>query len=238
MLSLSRLRKGFAARLMIVVAVLASITLSAVAGTAEANHRKGTYGNHGYQWFARWTDFAVADVTSDYCNDREIGVYSRIKSSTANKSYMTARWPSGIRLRRATTNGCDGVVTNYIDIKLNYQSNFSTTHGNYGGENHSTVGSSSWCAIFSAPHPCGYHISLVHLNKSRFTSSSYSNAYRERLIMHETGHSLGLAHHCTSDAIMNDGSSGCNGGKWTAVMSYQTTDRQGIYNTYPGWRYP
>jgi hypothetical protein len=56
--------------------------------------------------------------------------------------------------------------------------------------------------------------------------------------MHEIGHSFGLSHHCSSDAIMNDGSGGCNGGAWTSVMVFKATDRTGIVLTYPDWMYP
>lgn len=55
--------------------------------------------------------------------------------------------------------------------------------------------------------------------------------------MHETGHSLGLAHHCQGDSIMNCGGS-CNNGRWLQVMSYQPTDRNGINDVYAYWPYP
>jgi hypothetical protein len=42
--------------------------------------------------------------------------------------------------------------------------------------------------------------------------------------MHETGHSFGLAHHCSGNSIMNDGTSGCNGGAWANINGYQATE--------------
>lgn len=51
--------------------------------------------------------------------------------------------------------------------------------------------------------------------------------------MHETGHAFGLADHCTNDAIMNNGLIDCNGGKWTSIMQYMSTDRTGINSVYP-----
>jgi hypothetical protein len=206
---------------------------------AKADHRYNEYGYRGYTWFATFNDYATADVTSDNCNGREVDAYQAVLDSTAGKSYMNSRWPSGIRFRRAYGHECDGTVTNSVDIRLDYRADFSTEaeHGNYGGENHSFLASSSWCDTMNSNYPCGSHPSVVHLNKARWTSDSYSHAYRQRLIMHETGHSLGLAHHCSADSIMNDGTSDCNGGAWTSTMKYLETDRKGIYNIYPDWRY-
>lgn len=142
--------------------------------------------------------------------------------------------------RDKTDHPCDGTVTRYIDIELSYEpaSNFVTDSGaTYGGYNVSYKASSSWCDLWGKNHPCGSHPSIVHLNRSRFDTTSYSDQYRRRLIMHETGHSFGLAHHCSSDSIMNDGTSGCNGGAWTNINGYQQTDRDGIINIYPNWKY-
>lgn len=193
----------------------------------------GTYGNRGYHWLARSYDYAEEWVTSDYCNDAELSAYSRIRSSTANASYMSDRWPSGLSLVRDT---CDGVLRIYDDIKLDY-SDFCQTHGcgTYGGENHSILASSSYCSYWGAPYPCGVR-SYVHLNKPKYLNTS--SLGRQRLIMHETGHSQGLEHHCTSDSIMNQGTSYCNGGRWLEVMSYLATDRFGVRRVYPNWQYP
>lgn len=103
--------------------------------------------------------------------------------------------------------------------------------------NYSTLAPKSWCDIWGKNYPCGYHPSLVKLNKKRFGDSNYSDHYRRRLIMHETGHSLGLALHCSSDSIMNDGTSGCNGGAWTNINGYQGTDHDGIRDIFPNWKY-
>jgi hypothetical protein len=56
--------------------------------------------------------------------------------------------------------------------------------------------------------------------------------------MHETGNSIGLAHHCNSDSSMNDGTSGCNGGAFTNITGYQQTDLDGIHSIYSNWMYP
>lgn len=50
--------------------------------------------------------------------------------------------------------------------------------------------------------------------------------------MHETGHSLGLTHHCSSPSIMNNGAGDCYGGRFGGT-GYFSTDRYGINNVYP-----
>lgn len=135
---------------------------------------------------------------------------------------------------------CTGNATVSVNVKLSYEpsSNFVRADGSsYGGYNESFKASASYCAARGVNHPCGSSLSIVHLNHSRFINDAYSHHYRRRLIMHETGHSLGLAHHCSSNAIMNDGTSGCNGGAWTNINGYQATDREGIHSVYPNWRY-
>jgi hypothetical protein len=214
------------------VALCASVFLI-LSGGAFASHVYGTYGNRGYAWLARYYDVDVW-VTSDYCNTAEVDAFTAVTNSTAGTTEFNARWPSGLRMTRDT---CDGVVTNTIDISLDY-SDFCQTHGcaTHGGENHSTLAPSSWCSYWGHPYPCGSHPSVVHMNQPKFLNTS--DVGRRRLIMHETGHSHGLAHHCSGDSIMNDGTSGCNGGRWSVVTGYLATDRQGILNVYPGWQYP
>ena len=214
------------------VALSASAFLVLASG-AFASHVYGTYGNRGYAWLARFYDVDVW-VTSDYCNQAELDAFTAVRNSTAGTTEFNDRWPSGLRMERMS---CDGVVDNTIDISLDY-SDFKVTHGGatHGGENHSTLAPSSFCAYWGHPYPCGSHPSVVHMNQPKFLNTS--DAGRRRLIMHETGHSHGLAHHCTGDSVMNDGTSGCNGGRWLVVTGYLATDRQGIRNVYPNWQYP
>ncbi|MFT4288237.1 MAG: hypothetical protein QM595_11390 [Nocardioides sp.] len=200
---------------------------------ASADHVYGTYPSRGYIWMARTTTAGIW-LASTSCNPRELGAYDRVKASTT----FPNKWPNGIDMHRQN---CDGSVNNTTDIKLSYEpaSNFIQADGTpYGGWNEHKAATSAWCAYWGVAYPCGTHAAVVHLNQARFGSSNYSHEYRERLIMHETGHSLGLAHHCSSDSIMNDGTSGCHGGRWTQVMSYQVTDKDGIRNVYPNWMYP
>lgn len=217
-----------------------SLTVALIPTPATAGHHYDPYRLRGYVWTASFYDYAVADIVSNNCNPREEEAYNRVKASTVGE--FPNKWPSGILFRRAFSNdACGGKVNSSVDIRLKYQSasNFVRDDGStYGGYNVSYLAPRSWCRIWGAGHPCGSHPSVVHLNNSRFGADSYySEHYRRRLIMHETGHSLGLAHHCGSDAIMNDGTSGCNGGAFTNINGYQEPDRDGIRGMYPNWRY-
>lgn len=210
--------------------------LAVLLPTASASDITGTYGSRGYAWLAHWYDESGGTewVTSDYCTTAELDAFSAVRSSTAGTSEFAARWPSGLRIDRVA---CDGVVASTIDIKLDY-SDFCVTHGcgTYGGENHSSLAPASWCATFVVQYPCGSHPSVVHVNKPKYLNTSAAG--RQRLIMHETGHSQGLDHHCSSDAVMNNGASSCNYGRWLEVTGYRATDRHGVVSVYPCWRCP
>lgn len=207
---------------------------AAVPATADDNY--GVYGNHGYHWMARYDDYALLLIVSNNCSrtPRETAAWARVINSTAGTSQFAGKWPSGIII---STADCQASLEITDDINLVY-SDFDETHGggNFAGENHKTLATASYCSYWDAPYPCGMHLSNVHINDDFWAGAS--NNSRERLLMHETGHSLRLAHHCSSDSIMNDGSQGCNGGAWTSVMVYKPTDRDGIVDIYPNWQYP
>jgi hypothetical protein len=207
--------------------------------SASANHILATYGSRGYVWAATRVDGFALLVTSESCNQSELTAYDNVRTSTNNASgTFGTRWPSGIRMSRQPTGACTGAVNDGTDIKLDYltATEWSATHTtNAGGENHSAQAPSSWCNMVGANFPCGTHWSTVHINNPKWVNTTAQG--RRRLIMHETGHSNGLAHHCTSNSIMNDGSAGCNGGAWLNVDGYLATDRMGIVNIYPNWRY-
>jgi len=83
---------------------------------------------------------------------------------------------------------------------------------------------------YSGYSPCGVR-PQVQLNQQKFFGNSF--AYETREVMHETGHSFGLNHHCNGDSIMNNGASDCNYGSWLIPQHYYSTDRVGINNVYP-----
>lgn len=218
---------------------VATLLLIITASSGSASDRKGTYDtDHGYQWWARYTDNAIAWVSSTNCNQGEIDGMNNAKSSSANTDEFATRWPSGVRFSRYK---CDGTVNRMVDIHIEYQppDRWNRDHKSTIGGHNLSIGSkrdSGWCKLWNAPEPCGYKISYIHINKDKYDSRSL--AYQSRLFMHETGHSLGLAHHCASNSIMNDGWSRCNGGAFLNITGYQVTDRNGFVNTYPNWKYP
>lgn len=212
--------------------VVAVAVLALAVSPALAYHHGGTYGNKGYIWVARFFDNAIIWVTSDMCNDRELGAYDRVENSTAGTTQFQDRWPSGLRWYR---HGCDGVADDLTDIKIHYSDWDLDGHNgaNHWGENHFHKAPQEWCDLWDAPYPCGAHPSNVHINLDQW--NTHVDTWRERLLMHETGHSMGLGHHCTSLSIMNDGTDDCGG--WTALV-YTSTDRDGFRSIYPGWQYP
>lgn len=228
-----RRSKLAAAALLPAVSAIAGVSVSTQ--PASSSHIYATYGNRGYLWLARYTDFAETWVSSDGCDAAEVPAFTRVRNSTAGTSEFAARWPNGLRMVQTR---CDFGVDETIDIKIDYDENWASSHSGSGagGENHSYLADQNFCDYWGAPYPCGSHTSVVHINQPKWAGTSAQG--RERLLMHETGHSQGLAHHCSGDSIMNDGRSGCNGGRWLQVMTYRSTDRTGINNVYPGWRYP
>ena len=218
--------------------VVAVAVLALAISPALAYHHGGTYGNKGYIWVARFFDNAIIWVTSDMCNDRELGAYDRVENSTAGTTQFQDRWPSGLRWYR---HGCDGVVDSLTDIKIHYSDwtdpqdqHFGETHW---GENHPVKAPQEWCDLWNAPYPRGMHASKVHINLAQWSCCSHNNDWKERLLMHETGHSMGLGEHCIGspgDSIMNNALNGCG---WIALV-YKSTDRDGFRSIYPGWQYP
>lgn len=189
-----------------------------------ANHTKGTYPTVGHLWMSGQTGYSgLIYTTSNNCNDSELNAYTRVKNSTTGTSEMS-RWTNGIDVRRYT---CTGTWDNYTDIYLQY---LNRNPSDSWGQNYDTVNSSAYCQFWGVSYPCGVR-STDQIDITRWNNASTLS--RERLVMHETGHAFGLADHCTSDAIMNNGLSTCNGGKWTAIMQYMSTDRAGINNVYP-----
>ncbi len=188
---------------------------------ANASHTKGTFPSVGHLWMSVKSGYSgLLYVSSTNCNSAETSAFSKIKTSTTGTTEMSD-WKNGIKMSQYN---CSGTWSYNTDIKLSYVSTHPTP-----GENFDIKNTSSYCTFWQQTYPCGVRsqikISLAWWNNA-------SSLSRQRLIMHETGHSLGLAHHCSADSIMNDGTLGCNSGRWTQITGYQSTDRNGINAVY------
>ena len=218
------------------IIALCSFLLTIPAVTIYATFEKGTYEkssansgvndeNKGHIWMSWEKDYAgTIYVNSDNCNTSEEDAYDFIKNSTDDSTEMDL-WPDGIQMSQYA---CDATWNDYTDIMLHY--NDPTYPEDSWGLNIDFVNDSDFCTFWTDDWPCGVR-SDIYIDGSVW--SSISTTSQARLIMHETGHSLGLDHHCASDSIMNDGTGGCNSGAWTSVMEYQDIDRESITAVYP-----
>jgi hypothetical protein len=181
-------------------------------------------GRMGYQ--------GIVQVTSSNCNASELTMYNNVKSTTTGKPEMTP-WANGIRFSRYR---CDNVWDYTADLRISYkaQSYFDQGGGVYiGGRNVDVEAAPDYCHYWNTSHPCGGRPN-VEINQVKYANGSAT--YQESELEHETGHGLGLSHHCTGPAVMNNGSSGCPDGyqgRFGSAPGYFATDRQGINSVYP-----
>ena len=168
-------------------------------------HAKGRFPSHGFIWL---DDLNAASsqlfVYSDKCKPAEATAWQKVRAGLAGGSAeFRGAWRSGVGFYAYA---CTSTVSNYTDIMLDYMN--ATTwsnsgHGSYGGHHHYALGSRSWCAIWSVPYPCGYHISRIHINEPRY--ETYSSAYKANFLVHETGHSMGFYDYCRHASVANNG---------------------------------
>jgi len=206
--------------------VLAFIFTTASIAIADHPHYVTgyTYPNNGFLWMSVDTSYdGHIYVSSNNCNSSETDAYDNVENSTIGTSEMSRWSTTGLDM---DTWRCDGVRDTSTDIVIDY---YDRTVSGGWGINYSYMSPSSYCQAWNETYPCGTY-ATVYIDINDWNAINATN--RERLIMHETGHSNGLAHHCNSDSIMNDGTSSCNSGTWTAVMDYLSTDREGIDDIY------
>lgn len=222
-----------------IASFLLSVVLT-IGFAVVASHNNGLYpnrttgdtgSNNGLMFMSKDKNYSgVLYISTNNCNEDQRSAFQKVKNSTTGTTEMS-RWTAEISMSEQK---CDGTMTSETDMKVQhldpYISSAYPNHGTEGGENHPFEAPPEFCDAWSVPYPCGRR-PTVHINLPKWNTTSSTG--RQRLIMHETGHSQGLAHHCSGDAIMNDGSSSCNSSRWTQVMSYQATDRTGVSNIYP-----
>jgi len=228
--SSTRRHLGRSVALFVVVSALAALASWPLA--ASANHIKAQFPSMygGTLWMSgRFGYPGYVYITSSDCNGAETTTYGQIKNTTTGTSEMR-RWANGIQM---SSYRCDNTWDYYADVRITYmdQSNFLQPDGHYiGGRNVDVQAASAYCSFWGTSYPCGSRPN-VQINRQKFFGNS--STYEHSELTHETGHSLGLAHHCTSASIMNDGSSSCFGGRFGSAPGYFATDRQGISNVYP-----
>jgi hypothetical protein len=197
---------------------------------AMASHHYGNFPYWGVLFMSRRENYSGnLWITSTNCNEPERIGFNDVHNSTVGTSEMP-QWADGIHM---TEYRCDGGWDFYADIQIKYmdQANFRQQDGSYiGGRNVNLDPGSGYCAFWGTYSPCGVR-PQVQINADRYFSRDWT--YRAREIMHETGHSMGLDHHCSGNSIMNNGASDCNGGAWYIPLHYYSTDRWGIQAIYP-----
>lgn len=189
----------------VVVAALVVPSGPGFATHANASHAKGRFPTHGFLWL---DDLSYPSsqlfVYSDRCKPAEASAWEKVRAGLGGGSTeFRGAWRGGIAFYAYA---CTSTVSTYTDIMLDYMSATQWSdagHGSYGGHHHYSVASSSWCAIWSVPHPCGYHISRVHINEPRF--ETYSSGYKANFLVHETGHSMGFYDYCGHTSVANNG---------------------------------
>jgi hypothetical protein len=153
-----------------------------------------------------------------------VTAYSNVKTSTTGYTEMPSTvWPNGYNM---VQNNWTGTWNNYVDIKIQW----TDRTGDSVGITNSNLEPSSWCTFWGQSTPCGVY-STISLDITRWANYG-AGALRQRVVEHETGHAVGMPDYCGGDAIMNDGSAGCNSGRWTAVMSYTSHDRTTTNSVY------
>lgn len=226
-------RRGFVAGAVLFVSVSSLAALASWPLAARANDIKAQFpsANGGTLWMSRRENYSgLQYITSSRCPSIENTAFSTIKNSTTGTSEMS-QWTYGIRMSQQR---CDNVWSYLMDIRITYKPQsyfYQTDTGTYiGGRNRDVEAAPEYCSYWSTWYPCGSRPN-VEINEDKFFS--HSTTYQVNELMHETGHSLGLWHHCTSASIMNDGSGGCYGGRFGGNPGYFSTDRWGINNVYP-----
>lgn len=195
--------------LVVGVVVAASLGLNvrpSFASDQPSSHVKGTFPSHGFLWLDDLKMYpSELFVYSDKCKPAEASAWAKVKSGLAGGSVeFKGAWPGGISFY---AKACTATVDKFTDIMLDYMT--ATTwasyadHGNFGGHHVYSLGSSSWCAMWYVPYPCGYHISRVHINEPKF--DAYSSSYKTNFLLHETGHSMGFSDYCGHTSISNNG---------------------------------
>jgi hypothetical protein len=227
----------------VVLAWILILTISPAYATHEISKQyKGTYPNHGFIWlddlYCGGCNFLFQ--SSDKCYSEETSFRNTVQTQLAGaNSYPLANtccfgtaWKQGIiiDLYYPGSTCATTTIDSLTDIHLDYMTLTEWTnsgHANtYGGHAHAPLGTSSWCSIWYAKYPCGYHGTYVHINNSSGHWPSYSSSYRVKFLLHETGHTMGFTDYCGHVSVGN------NGGSCSLSSGYQSPADRNILRSY------
>ena len=205
--------KTYAAYTLLLTAVLVPVAY-AVSAYAISYPSRGFY----KMSLNKTVDRGQIGMSSTRAYDADIvTAYSLVKNSTTGYSEMPSSvWPNGYNM---VQNNWTGTWNNYVDIMFQW----ADRTGDSVGQTYSSAPPSSCCSFWGQSYPCGNY-SIIQLDNTRYANYG-PGLLRQRVIVHETGHAVGMFDYCGSDSIMNNGAATCNGGRWTAVMNYQPIDR-------------
>ncbi len=167
-------------------------------------------------------------------DSNHIAAYSAVKNSTRGYPEMSSTtWPNGYNMIQ---NNWTGTWNQYVDILITFQNRGLNVSG---GETFRYAAPSSYCSIWGQSYPCGARPTIV-MNTYKWDGNStpyyapMTSASKQRLIVHETGHAVGMMDYCSGsiDSIMNNGATTCNSGRWTAITGYKATDRSAVNSVY------
>lgn len=175
----------------------------------SANVPAGTWSNpeFGFQGCAdnRWNNMVIA---------RNQSVYSTVGQPELGD------WPSGLQMSNPGCNVSPGAHDSFTVWYYNTQT------GTGGYTLHAQAPQSS-CTSIGLSWPCGDWAVMVEVQKSYWDNASDEN--RQRLLLHEWGHSWGRGDACYSEASHTHNGADCS---WPSAMGYQVVDRQALFAIY------
>jgi hypothetical protein len=234
------------------IGVTASVTPSASASYTQCGARfyahvsdsRGgcTFPYNGFRWIQLNPRISLYRTT-DRCKQPQIrdsreNFNDQLAGSAGGRTDDFAyEWTHGMDMLQHPTDADGNCVTTgdideFTDIHLDWKT-FSQWYndlgrGNYGGVTTSTLGTTNWCDIWGANHPCGIHTSRIELNEYRF-DNVYSAAYGTKVLIHESGHSMGFNDYC-GGGMSNYESISKDDASCSFSSGYTNLDRARLYD--------
>lgn len=196
---------------------------------ASATPIYGYYPNQGIFKMSlnKTVDRGQIGMSSTRYDQEILNAYSNVRNSTTGYPEMPSSvWANGYNMQQ---NNWTGQWNMYVDTLLTF---VYRGPSNSPGQIYRSLAAADFCSIWGQSWPCGMR-STIELDTYRWDGSYVGQPLlKQRLVMHETGHAIGMMDYCSEDSIMNDGTSTCNSERWTAVMEYKSTDRSATNSVY------